>query len=159
MPLCVECQHRISTEDVFCSYCGKRIGDDVARQPPAPVLSAVDHYKRAMDSNNLDVTIRELDACLCANPRPVLAVAAYFNLSAAVWEKFRFNERKGYSIEDDEYLWVLGSNLCLRRALKIYEKMPRAQRLEADALKLHQAVKGSLSPTISYGGSVFMAGQ
>jgi hypothetical protein len=118
MPLCVECQHGIRTGDVFCSYCGNRIGDDAAPLPSAPVLSAADHYGRAMDSSNLEVTIRELDACLCGNPKPLLAMAAYFNLSAAVWEKFGFNKRKGHSIDDDEYLWVIGCNLCLRRALK-----------------------------------------
>jgi len=125
----------------------------------APALSAADHYKKALDSGNVDVTIRELDACLCANPKPFLAMAAYFNLSAAVWEKFKFNERKGHSIRDDEYLWVKGCHLCLRRALKIYEGMPRQQQLEADVIKLHQAIKGSIGTTISYGGSVYMAGQ
>ena len=50
-------------------------------QHPAPSLSAADHYKRAMSSSGLDVTIRELDACLCANPKPFLAMAAYFNVS------------------------------------------------------------------------------
>jgi hypothetical protein len=159
MPLCVKCQQGFTTGDVFCSYCGNRIANDVDRRPTALVLSAADHYRQAMASSNLDVTIRELDACLCANPKAFQTMAAYFNLSAAVWEKFRFNERKGHTVGDDEYLWVLGCNLCLRRALKIYENMPRAQQLETDTLKLHQALKGSLGPTISYGSSVFMAGQ
>jgi hypothetical protein len=125
----------------------------------AAALSAGDHYERAMDSNNLDVTIRELDACLCATPEPFLAMLAYSNLSAAVWEKFRFNDRRSDTVEDDEIVWVRGCNICLRRALRTYENMPRHQQLEADTIKLHQAVKESLSPTVHYGAYVFRFGQ
>jgi len=125
----------------------------------APVMSAYDHYERGMDSNNLDFTIKELDACLCANPEPSLAMLAYYNLSAAVWEKFGFNDRRGDSIEDDEYTWVCGCNLCLRRALNIYESMPRHQQLESDTIKLHQAIKESLTPTVHKGAYVYRYGQ
>ncbi len=125
----------------------------------AQVLLAEDHYERAMGASNLDATIKELDACLCANPEPLLAMFGYFNLSAAVWEKFRFNERRGDSIEDDEYIWVRGCNIFLRRALKIYENMPRHEQLEADTINLNQAVKESLGPTVHYGAYVFRFGQ
>ena len=123
------------------------------------LLSPADHYERAMESRNLDVTIKELDACLCGKPESFLEMLAYFNLSAAVWEKFGFNNRKGDSVEDDEYVWVQGCNVCLRRALKIYENMPRHEQLEANTIKLHQAVKESLSPTVHYGAYVFRYGQ
>src|SRR5437660_277574 len=91
----------------------------------AKTLSAWDHYERAMNAldYDLDIAIQELDACLCANPEPLLEMEAYYNLSAAIWEKFHFNERKGATIADDEYLWVRGCNICLRRALKIYENL------------------------------------
>ena len=112
-----------------------------------------------MNSGDLDVTIQELDACLCEDPEPLLAILAYFNLSAAVWEKFRFNDRKSDSVGDDEYLWVRGCNVCLRRALKIYEGIPRHQQLEAETIKLHQAVKENLGPTVHYGAYVFRYGQ
>lgn len=125
----------------------------------APEVSARDHYERAMDANNPDVTIKELDACLCANPEPFLAMVAYFNLSAAVWDKFGFNNRRSDTVEDDEYVWVRGCNIFLRRALKIYENMPRHQQLEADPLRFHQAVKESLGPTVHYGAYVFRFGQ
>lgn len=125
-------------------------------------VSAASHYDRAMnavDINDLDYAINELDMCLCANPEPVLAMEAYYNLSATIWGKFRFNERRGASIGDDEYLWVLECNLCLRRALKIYESLPRTTQLQSGALRLHQAIKGSLSPTINYGGITYEHGE
>ena len=126
-----------------------------AAQSPSPG----DHYQRAIESSNLDVTIKELDACLCGKPEPFLETLAYYNLSAAVWEKFGFNDRRGDSIEDDEYVWVCGCNLCLRRALKIYESLPRNQQLESDTIKLHQAIKESLTPTVHKGTYVYRYGQ
>ncbi|MGA2269828.1 MAG: hypothetical protein ABSH44_15270 [Bryobacteraceae bacterium] len=125
----------------------------------APALSAYDHYERAMDSNNLDISIRELDACLCLNPEPLLAIGAYYNLSAAVWEKFQFNERKSDTVEDDEIRWARGCNLCLRRALKIYDDLPRVEQLEADVIKLHQAIKESIGVTAHYGAYIYKFGR
>jgi hypothetical protein len=55
----------------------------------SPPLSASDYYKRAQQalaSNNFDVTIRELDACLCANPSLRLAVIAYYNIGSNLGE-------------------------------------------------------------------------
>ena len=125
-------------------------------------VSAETLYERAMDavdSGRYDDAIRELDKCLCFNPAPLLAMEAYYNLSATIWGKFRFNERRGADISDDEFRWVQGCNLCLRRALKIYESLPRQKQLEAGPIQLHQAIKGSLSPTISYGSIVYRHGE
>ena len=124
----------------------------------APAQSAYEHYERGMDSNNPDITIRELDECLCLNPEPLLAMDAYYNLSAAVWEKFRFNERKSDSVEDDEIRWARGCNLCLRRALKIYDDLSRAQQLKAEVIKMHQAMKESIRVTVHYGAYIYRFG-
>jgi len=149
---------------ILFEYRGDNATPIVTVQPllhPANPLSATDHFQQAMAAvdSNIDITIRELDACLCAQPEPALAMLAYYNLSVTIWQKFRFNERKGASIDDDEYLWVRGCNICLRRALTIYENMPRVQQLEASTIQLHQGVKDSLSPTVFYGSYVYRHGQ
>ena len=112
-----------------------------------------------MEASNPDVVIRELDECLSADPPPDLAMYAYFNLSAAIWEKFQFKDRKGANIADDEYVWVLGCNLCIRRVLEIYEKLPRAQQLEGDVVKVHHGAKQHLDLTMMYGSMVYRYGR
>jgi len=134
----------------------------VGPAPSTKMPRAITHYERGMtafDSKQYDEAIRELDECLCANPERLLAMEAYYNLSAIIWKKFRFNDRRGADISDDEFRWVQGCNLCLRRALKIYESLPRQQQLESGPVQLHQAIKGSLSPTISYGSIVYKYGE
>jgi len=130
--------------------------------PSQSATKAYNHYERGMsahDSKRFDEAIKALDECLCANPERLLEVEAYYNLSAIIWEKFQFNNRRGADISDDEFRWVQGCNVCLRRALKIYESLPRERQLENGLIHLHQAIKASLSPTISYGAIVYRYGQ
>ena len=161
MSTCIRCGHSFGVDDRFCKNCGIAL-NTISFIAETKSLSAGHYYDRGLDaaeSRNFDTAIRELDACLCANPEPQLAMSAYFNLSAAIWEKFHFNERRGAEIADDEYVWVRGCNICLRRALKLYESLPRSRQLEAETIKLHQAVKGSLGPTIFYGSYVYNYGR
>ena len=74
-------------------------------------------------------------------------------------EKFQFKDRKGANIADDEYVWVLGCNLCIRRVLEIYEKLPRAQQLEGDVVKVHHGAKQHLDLTMMYGSMVYRYGR
>ena len=130
--------------------------------PSKSTSRACNHYERGMsafESRRFDEAIKALDECLCANPERLLEMEAYYNLSAMIWEKFQFNNRRGADISDDEFRWVQGCNVCLRRALKIYETLPREQQLQSDLIQLHQAIKESLSPTISYGAIVYRYGQ
>jgi len=122
----------------------------------AKILSTKGRFDRAIDatdSNSFDVAIHEFDACLCSNPEPQLAMFAYFNLSATIWQKFRFNERKLATVPDDEYRWVGVCNILLRRALKIYKNLPQDEQNEAEIIELHQAVKSSLRVTLD--GAVY----
>ena len=151
MPLCIRCGAKFASHDRFCSSCGTAIDGDLASQ----------HYERAMDASNPDVIIRELDECLCAEPLPDLpdmAMYAYFNMSAAIWEKFQFNDRKGATIDDDEYVWVNACRLCIHRVLEIHEHMPREQQLEANVVKIHHAAKQHLDLTMLYGAYVVSPG-
>lgn len=128
----------------------------------ATALSASDYYKRAQQalaSNNLDVTVRELDACLCSTPSLRLSVIAYYNIAAAIWGRFRFDDRKGDSVADDEYVWVNGANVCCRRGITCYRQMPREQQLEATITELHQALNQLVSRTMTYGLFVYEYGQ
>jgi len=125
-------------------------------------LSAADYYKRAQQalaSTNLDLTIRELDACLCSNPSLRLAVIAYYNIAAAIWGKFRFDDRKGDSVGDDEYIWVNGCNVCSRRGLRTYHQLPRDQQLDSSIIELHQVLNQLVSRTMTYGAYVYRHGQ
>jgi hypothetical protein len=122
-------------------------------------LSASDYYKRAQGTKNLDVAIQELDACLCSNPSLRLAVIAYYNIAAAIWERFRFNQRKGDDVPDNEYIWVNGCNVCGRRALKIYDQMSKEQRLDATIVELHEALNQLVSRSGTYGLFVYEYGQ
>ena len=128
----------------------------------ATTLSASDYYKRAQQalaSNNFDLTIRELDACLCSNPSLRLAVIAYYNIAAAIWERFRFGQRKGDDVPDDEYIWVNGCNECGQRGLKIYGQMSRDQQLDATIMELHEALNQLVSRSGAYGLFVYQYGQ
>jgi hypothetical protein len=130
--------------------------------PPSKAMAApilYDRAWRALDSNNLDEAIHELDACLYANPEQRLALEAYYNLSATIWRKFHFNERTGSTVTDEEFKWVQACNVCLRRALTIYDHLPRKEQLESEMLQMHQAIKASLSPTISYGAIIYEYGR
>jgi hypothetical protein len=83
-----------------------------------------------------------------------MAMYAYFNMSAAIWDKFQFNDRKGATIDDDEYIWVNACRLCIGRVLEIYEHLPRDEQLEANVVKIHHAAKQHLQLTTHYGSYV-----
>lgn len=123
-------------------------------------MKAPNHYERGMTAygaNRFDEAIQELDKFLCSRPERVSEMEAYYNLSVIIWEKFQFDKRRGADISDDEFRWVQGCNVCLRRALKIYETLSREQ--QSKLIQLHQAIKILLSPTISYGAIVYRYGQ
>src|ERR1017187_865810 len=147
MPLCVHCQQRFRIGDAYCSRCGNRIEDDTARR----------HYRQALRGARPD--IRELDQCLTSDPSKRLALFAYRNMVAGIWQRYFPEPRSGKYLSDDEYSWVHGAILCLERAIKIWESLPKAAQEDAEVFDCYRDTKKTLNSITGYGLFYNRAGQ
>jgi tetratricopeptide (TPR) repeat protein len=118
-------------------------------------------YEQALaagDAGDYDKGIRLLDACLCANPDPVIAMTGFFNLFVMIQLKHDFPNRHGDTVPDDEFRWFCRMVLCVKKAIEIYESQ-LANRLTGDALNevkaiYEQAKQFEKTNGITYGTTV-----
>lgn len=93
----------------------------MSEDPNAPSL---EHYKVAaafMQSGDTSAAIQQFDECLCLDPDPQIAIAAWFNLGTTIIREHQFPNRDGDTIPDDEYKWHECVLKCFAKVIEVYE--------------------------------------
>lgn len=75
----------------------------------------------AFKIGDYDTAISLFDESLCREPQPELAILAYWNLAVTILTKFRFQERNGENVSNEEMKWCLRMLTCAKRVIEIYE--------------------------------------
>lgn len=136
---------------------------DMNNQPDV----ALEHYNgaaRARGGEDFDGAVAELDACLCANPHPLLEVLAWYNLGEIIFLNFDFGNRHSSSISDEEYYWRCRAEECIQRSIKTYDrclKMPISanERIVSDCHAAYEKAKALRKFFSSYGPVAYRYGE
>lgn len=114
---------------------------------------AIIHLQKAVDAvadGQYDRAITELDAALCTEPGPELAMIAYHKLATAIWYKFDFHNRDGEAISDEECAWNDRAADVLTRAMEIYKSTKGKIVHPVEFRRLYLTCKTAHEVTVTY---------
>jgi len=114
---------------------------------------AIIHLQKAVDTaedGQYDRAITELDAALCTEPGPELAMIAYHKLATAIWYKFDFHNRDGEAISDEECAWNGRAADALARAMEIYTSSKGKIAHPVEFRRLYLTCKTAHEVTVTY---------
>jgi tetratricopeptide (TPR) repeat protein len=100
--------------------------------------------------NQYDQAINQLDAVLCSQPPPDLALIGYRLLSRVIWLKFNFGNRDGQTISDEEVKWCDRANKAANKAVSLYESVISKTNHPIELRNLYFICKSGVEMTLLY---------
>jgi tetratricopeptide (TPR) repeat protein len=119
-----------------------------------PDALALNHYKiaaAAMQINDYASAIEHFDECLLLNPHAEIAMAAWFNLATAIIRKYRFPQRAGDTISDEEYKWHECVMKCFEKVVEVYDEAVDSTPDVKQSFEAYSRAKDNLSRMPVYG--------
>ena len=119
-----------------------------------PNALALDHYKMAASAMRMDdplSAIHHFDECLCLNPHAEIAMAAWFNLATTIIRQYRFPQRAGDTISDEEYKWHECVMKCFAKVVEAYEEAVDLRPGVKQSFQMYSRAKDNLYRMPVYG--------
>jgi tetratricopeptide (TPR) repeat protein len=119
-----------------------------------PNKLALNHYKiaaSAMQINDHANAIEHFDECLVLNPPAEIAMAVWFNLGTAIIRKYRFPQRAGDTISDEEYKWHECVMKCFSKVVEVYDQAVDSRPDVKNSFQTYSRAKDNLYRMPVYG--------
>jgi hypothetical protein len=134
--ICPSCSAAHAAGNQWCAMCGG-------------LLAELHNVKadEALQSENLNTAIQQLDACLCSRPKADIEIIASFNLFVAIWNKYKLRQYDGMNIPNDLRLWALRGAKCLDMSINSYHRN-KSNGLSDVAKQVFQEAENSVMAVI-----------